>query len=160
VPKPLVICRSCGCHVRVGEAVCPHCGVDLVAVGATVEPRRRSFEVRRVVFATALASLSTASCGGKAVDSNGTASAASEQDILGACMHSGGTSVRCAEVLPPPNATCRCGPAGTCQNGACIANTCGPDQYLDSSGSCDSIPYWFLPSTSTHGCYGAPPFLG
>jgi hypothetical protein len=155
VPKPLVVCRSCRCHVRVSEAACPHCGVDLAAPGATVEPRRRSLEVRRVVFATALASLSTASCGGKVLETNGTTSAASERDILGECMQPSGGSASCSKV---PG--CACGPAGTCENGACIVKTCGPDQYLDSSGKCDSI-YWFagqLPST--HSCYGAPPFLG
>jgi hypothetical protein len=149
VPKPLVICRSCGCHVRVGDVACPHCGVDLAAAGATVKPRRRSFEIRRVVFATALASLSTASCGGK-----GTTSAASERDVLGECMQSSGGSALCGRV---PG--CVCGPAGTCTNGGCAAKSCGPDQYLDSSGNCDSI-YWFAGQVSTHSCYGAPPFLG
>jgi hypothetical protein len=166
VPKPLVVCRSCRCHVRVSEAACPHCGVDLVAAGATVKPRRRSFEVRRVVFATALAGLSTASCGGRvAADTGG----ATEGDILGTCTQPTGGAASCLD-------SCACGPAGFCglldQNcqwstrnldscaHACFAKTCGPDQYLDSSGNCDSLSWFTGHVPSGHTCYGAPPFLG
>lgn len=161
VSQPLFICRSCRCHVRVGEAACPHCGADLAAAGAKRAPRRRSIEIRRVVYATAaVASLSAASCGGRvAADGTGSTSAAVERDILGPCMQQDGALASCtwpATGVP----LCECGPAGTCQNGICVAITCDNDHYLDSSGHCDEI-YWFaghLPSTS--GCYGAPPFLG
>jgi hypothetical protein len=174
VSQPLVICCSCKCHIRIGEAACPHCGTDLAAVGAKRAPLRRSFEIRRVVYATAaLASLSTASCGGRLVgDETGSTSAAAERDILGTCMRSSTSSFFISRsaadgggpscAWDPAGSECQCGPAGTCENGACVQITCDDGQYLDSSGQCHDI-YWFsgnLDLPSTNGCYGAPPFLG
>jgi hypothetical protein len=154
VPQPLVICSSCRCHVRVGEAACPHCEADLTAAGAKRAPLRRSLEIRRVVYASAaLASLGSASCGGRVTaDATGSVSAAEVRDIVGPCMQEAGASI-CGP-------SCECGPAGNCVNGACVAKTCGSDEYLDSSGNCDSV-YWFAGRVpSGNGCYGAPPFLG
>jgi hypothetical protein len=169
VPQPLVICLSCRCHVRIGETACPHCGANLTESGAKRAPIRRSFEIRRVFYATAaLAGLGAASCGGRiSGEDTGSASAASRLDIMGGCMLQDGAVSPCA--LPtmgtpglwhrPPDA-CQCGPAGTCSAGACVAIDCGDGYYVDSSGQCHAV-YWFagnLPNTG--GCYGAPPFLG
>jgi hypothetical protein len=169
VPQPLVICRACRCHVRAGEAGCPHCGANLAEAGAKRLPQRRSFEVRRVVYATAaLAGLSAASCGGRVpADETGTTSATLTRDIMGACMLQDGAVASCAwegDAATTGDPACECGPAGYCApSGICAAISCNAGQYLDSSGHCDDVN-WFagnLPSSpSTSGCYGAPPFLG
>jgi hypothetical protein len=163
----LVVCVSCACHVRIGETVCPHCGVDLAVPGAARTPRRRSVEVRRVIVAGALAGLSTSACGGHIAGETTGTSVATEQDIIGTCTAPGqcdGTETAVLELADLPS-SCTCGPLGVCTNSWCVSRvSCLPEEYLDKNGDCQTI-YWFGGAVSssppsTHSCYGCPPPIG
>ncbi len=151
-----MVCRACDCHVRPGEGRCPHCGADLaVAGGGARSPRRGSLQVRRVFFATALAGIGVASCGGRVFGDSGATEVAGEAQIKGGCFGLNGSAGTCGYTSD----TCQCGVAGECNNGACTPKSCETGEYLNSSGECDSI-YWFEPLPSSQSCYGSPPLLG
>jgi hypothetical protein len=165
-----VICQACRCHVRSGERVCPHCRADLASPSASRSPRRRAVEIRRVLFATAVAGLGTVSCGGRvygnasateqpAAGISPGASSTVEREVAGGCLLSDGTLAHCGPPYPA-SPDCSCGPAGECMNDLCVTRSCATDQYLDDAGNCSSVD-WFGPvPSSTHSCYGCPPYLG
>jgi hypothetical protein len=116
--------------------------------------------------ATAIAGLGAVGSGGCLFGDSTGSSVASEKDIKGSCAAAApdGGAVQCASGNQFPVVGCLCGPGGVCDTsvGACVASGCRSGAYLDSSGTCRSV-YWFdghLPSSSTHSCYGSPPFLG
>jgi hypothetical protein len=153
----LVMCTACGCHVRVGDVVCPHCANDLSAPSGTRRPERRGIRLQRVLLATAMAGLGSTACGGRTPGEH--TNAASERDIWGACMAPDARVTSCSDL---PAEGCQCGPAGACSgaNGVCYALTCTPDEYLTSSGEC-LLTDGGLPPIPTHShCYGSPPLLG
>jgi hypothetical protein len=111
--------------------------------------------VRRVFFATTLAGMAVASCGGRVSgEKSGGPEVASEAEIAGGCGALDGSAPSCGYSTD----SCQCGVAGSCENGACVPKSCDPGTYLDSAGECDSV-YWFTPGTSYQTCYGCPPPL-
>jgi hypothetical protein len=165
-----VICLACHCHVRSGERACPHCRADLTATGATRTPRRRAVQMRRLLFATAVAGLGTTSCGGRIYgDASATEqpapgatfgpSTAAEREIAGECLHGDGTLGHCGP-LSPALADCTCGPAGDCIDDLCVTRSCESGEYLDEAGVCTGIDWFGSEVPSSNSCYGCPPYLG
>jgi hypothetical protein len=152
--------------VRAAEGRCPHCDARLAGGSATRRPQRRSFQVGRVIVASALAGLSTASCGGRAGDESvGTAEtkattlARPDAGGGGGCVLADGGSAQCD--LDSNEPACQCALPTACDwTHTCVPITCGSDEYLDSQGNCLST-YWFTGKVPSSGsCYGAPPYLG
>ena len=158
-----IICCACGCHVRAGESRCPHCEAALDARSATRKPERRSIEVRRVIVASALAGLSTTSCGGRGGDetiatTQTKATTLPPGDAVGCVLADGGLA-QCDLSSPAPECQCPL-PTACDQTNTCTLITCPPETYLDGSGNCLSI-YWFTGKVPSSGsCYGSPPYLG
>jgi hypothetical protein len=139
----LVVCGSCRCHVRVMEAACPHCDADLAREGALQPARRRALEVRRMLFAVALAGAGAA-CG--------TSGKSSDPMVVGSCVPNGGVqSTSCANQQHDAGtfADCYCGRNGRCDGqGVCEACSCQANEDCNPDGTC-----------SVHTCYGCPPLL-
>ncbi|HEX4620165.1 MAG TPA: hypothetical protein VH208_01245 [Myxococcaceae bacterium] len=94
-------------------------------------------EVRRVMYAVAMAGLGTA-CGSSSPNP------AQSQDPLvqGDCLVTdGGPNLECSTA-------CACGFNGHCNGGVCVACGCDAGSIYTAAGVC-----------STHTCYGSPPLL-
>jgi hypothetical protein len=94
-------------------------------------------EIRRVMYAVAMAGLGTA-CGSSSPNP------AQSQDPLvqGDCLVTdGGANLDCSTA-------CACGFNGHCNGGACVACGCDAGSICTAAGVC-----------STHTCYGSPPLL-
>jgi hypothetical protein len=147
----VLICSSCGCHLREREGRCPHCRADLGAPGALRRPERRYADVRRVVFATALG-LGAIGCNGRIANT----------DVAGTCGASQLDSLSsCAAGY------CQCGTGGTCSDAGCVSCDCDQSEKCGTDGKCHASDptsseqtHWFdgkLPNSGA--CYGAPPIL-
>jgi hypothetical protein len=150
--------------VRAGEGRCPHCDARFAGGSATRRPRRQSIQVGRVIVASALAGLSTASCGGRVGDESvGTtetrATTLAQPDAGGDCVLADGGSAQCDLESSEP--ACQCALPTACDwTHTCVPIQCGSGEYLDGNGSCQNI-YWFTGKVPSSGsCYGAPPYLG